>query len=66
MNRHFTKDIQMANEYTQKNSDHISPWNCKLTNNIPLYIYSREGNGNPHQYSCLENPRDGGAWWAVV
>ena len=24
-----------------------------------------EGNGNPHQCSCLENPRDGGAWWAV-
>ena len=24
-----------------------------------------EGNGNPLQYSCLENPRDGGAWWAV-
>ena len=25
-----------------------------------------EGNGNPPQYSCLENPRDGGAWWAAV
>ena len=25
-----------------------------------------EGNGNPLQYSCLENPMDGGAWWAVV
>ena len=25
-----------------------------------------EGNGNPHQYSCLENPMDGGAWWATV
>ena len=24
-----------------------------------------EGNGNPLQCSCLENPRDGGAWWAV-
>ena len=24
-----------------------------------------EGNGNPLQYSCLENPMDGGAWWAV-
>ena len=22
-----------------------------------------EGNGNPLQFSCLENPRDGGAWW---
>ena len=25
-----------------------------------------EGNGNPLQYSCLENPRDGGAWWASI
>ena len=25
-----------------------------------------KGNGNPHQYSCLENPMDRGAWWATV
>ena len=25
-----------------------------------------KGNGNPLQYSCLENPRDRGAWWAAV
>ena len=25
-----------------------------------------EGNGTPLQYSCLENPMDGGAWWATV
>ena len=25
-----------------------------------------EGNGNPLQYSCLENPMDGGTWWAAV
>ena len=25
-----------------------------------------EENGNPLQYSCLEKPRDGGAWWAAV
>ena len=25
-----------------------------------------EGNGNPLRYSCLENPMDGGAWWAAV
>ena len=28
--------------------------------------YIGEGNGNPLQCSCLENPRDGGAWWAAV
>ena len=26
----------------------------------------REGNGNPLQYSCLENPMDRGTWWATV
>ena len=25
-----------------------------------------EGNGNPLQHSCLENPRDGASWWAAV
>ena len=38
---------------------------------IPWYIilsmcYWGEGNGNPLQYSCLENPMDGGAWWNAV
>ena len=28
--------------------------------------YIREGNGSPLQYSCLENPMDGGPWWAAV
>ena len=28
--------------------------------------YIGGGNGNPLQCSCLENPRDGGAWWAAV
>ena len=34
--------------------------------NATEYTYFGEGNGNPHQYSCLENPVDGGAWWARV
>ena len=29
-------------------------------------IFSGEGNGALLQYSCLENPMDGGAWWAAV
>ena len=28
--------------------------------------YIEEGNDNPLQCSCLENPRDGGAWWAAI
>ena len=31
-----------------------------------ILSYYGEGNGNPLQCSCLENPRDGGAWWAAV
>ena len=34
--------------------------------NIQLQGYTGEGNGNPLQYSFLENLRDRGAWWAVV
>jgi len=33
---------------------------------VIYFIYSGEGNGTPLQYSCLENPMDGGAWWAAV
>ena len=33
---------------------------------IRIYGMFREGNGNPLQCSCLENPRDGRAWWAAV
>ena len=29
-------------------------------------ILQGEGNGNPSQYSCLENPSDGGTWWAAI
>ena len=45
---------------------------CSSASDILLLIPSRvlscitEGNGNPLQYSCLENPMDGGAWWAAV
>jgi len=37
-------------------------WLCFIYSSV----YIREGNGNPLQCSCLENPRDGGAWWAAV
>ena len=30
------------------------------------HTFPGEGNGNPLQYSCLENPLDRGAWWAIV
>ena len=44
-----------------------SACNAGELGSIPgLGISPAEGNGNPLQYSCLENPMDGGAWWATV
>ena len=46
-----------------------SPWGCKESDTTEqLHFHFSlscigEGNGNPLQCSCLENPRDGGAWW---
>ena len=37
-----------------------------LYNSVSLQVMSREGNGTPLQYSCLENPMDGEVWWAAV
>ena len=49
-----------------------SPWGCEESDTTErLHFHFSlscigEGNGNPLQCSCLENPRDGGAWWAAV
>ena len=44
-----------------------SAWNAGGLGSIPgSGRSSGEGNGNPLQYSCLENPMKGGAWWATV
>ena len=44
-----------------------SAWNAGDPGSIPGSGRSPgEGNGNPLQYSCLENPMEGGAWWAPV
>ena len=39
---------------------------AKVIRKFPLSIRDGEGNGNPLQYSCLENSMDRGAWWATV
>ena len=45
----------------------VSVYNAGDLGLIPEWERSPgEGNGNPLQYSCLENPVDGGAWWATV
>ena len=44
-----------------------SAWNAGDLDSIPgLGRSLGEGNDNPLQYSCLENPMDRGAWWATV
>ena len=49
-----------------------SPWGCQesdTTERLHFHFslsWTGEGNGNPLQCSCLENSRDGGAWWAAV
>ena len=49
-----------------------SPWGHKESDTTERLHFQfslsciGEGNGNPLQCSCLENPRDGGAWWATV
>ena len=49
-----------------------SPWGREesdTTERLPFHFSLScigEGNGNPLQCSCLENPRDGGSWWAAV
>ena len=44
-------------------------WELAMTERLHFHFSLScigEGNGNPLQCSCLENPRDGGAWWAAV
>ena len=51
---------------------HCSPWGRKesdMTERLDFHFSLScigEGNGNPLQCSCLENPRDRGAWWAAI
>ena len=59
------KNIESINKkkVTDKHCSHFS-----ISFHILLYAapFFGEGNGNPLQYSCLENPMDGGAWWATL
>ena len=63
------------NLYTQRTSQvvlgvknlPVNAGDVRDTGSIPGSGRSpRGGNGNPFQYSCLENPMDIGAWWAIV
>ena len=43
----------------------ILTWQIPGLQRIRHNFHFGKGNGNPLQYSCLENPMDGGAWWAT-
>ena len=55
--------IMAASIYIPINSEQWFPFHQHL---LLLVFLIGEGDGTPLQYSCLENPMDGGAWWAAV
>ena len=69
---HPTPVLLPGKSHGQRSLVGCSPWGCsELDTTEWLHFHfsllcTGEGNGNPLQCSCLENPRDGGAWWAAV
>ena len=69
---HPTPVLSPGKSHGQRSLVGCSPWGRlepdtteRLHFHFSLSCFG-EGNGNPLQCSCLENPRDGGAWWAAV
>ena len=64
--------ILPGKSHGRRSLEGCSPWGCwgsDMTEWLHFHFslsWVGEGNGNPLQCSCLENPRDGGAWWAAV
>ena len=69
---HPTPVLLPGKSHGQRSLVGCSPWGRSESDMTErLYFHFSlscigEGNGNPLQYSCLENPRDTGAWWAAV
>ena len=69
---HPTPVLLPGKSHGQRSLVGCSPWGHKESDTTErLHFHFSlscigEGNGNPLQCSCLENPRDGGAWWAAV
>ena len=69
---HPTRVLLPGKSHGRRSLVGCSPWGRKESDtterlhfHFPLSCIG-DGNGNPLQCSCLENPRDGGAWWAAV
>ena len=54
--------VKLVSEVSSRAGFGLTVYMCML---VCVYVCT-EGNGNPLQCSCLENPRDGRAWWAAV
>ena len=69
---HPTPVLLPGKSHGQRSLVGCSPWGREeldTTERLPFHFSLScigEGNGNPLQCSCLENPRDGGAWWAAI
>ena len=69
---HLTPVLLPGKSHGRRSLVGCSPWGCEasdMTERLRFHFSFScigEGNGNPLQCSCLENPRDGGAWWAAV
>ena len=69
---HPTPVLLPGKSHGQRSLVGCSPWGRQESDTTERFHFHfslsciGEGNGNPLQYSCLENPRDGGAWWAAV
>ena len=69
---HPTPVLLPGKSHGQRSLVGCSPWGCEESDTTePLHFHFSlscigEGNGNPLQCSCLENPRDGGAWWDAI
>ena len=69
---HPTPALLPGKSHGRRSMVGCSPWGREesdMTKRLPFHFSLScigEGNGNPVQCSCLENPRDGGAWWAAI
>ena len=65
-----TPALLPGKSHGQRSLEGYSPWGREESDTAEWLHFSLscigEGNGNPLQYSCLENPRDRGAWWAAI
>ena len=70
--RHPTPVLLPGKSHGSRSLEGCSPWGhwgSDTTERLHFHFSLSclgEGNGNPLQCSCLENPKDGGAWWAAV